>query len=203
LTPQSPYTDDARNRQQTSTPPTDSAGWRTEYAAQRVEATFFDSNHARRGEREAADEDLTMHTETCPFCDWSGAANSYPDHLTDCDGVDDGQLVADGGVDLPERGDERVDRDTDGDGRVLVLDVHADARADTWVVEALDDTVAAVNPEYPADEPVVAAVYVDALEDVGIADRPVDDVEHAANLGEVGVYHFPASRLASREWVEA
>lgn len=110
-----------------------------------------------------------------------------------------GEIVADGGVAPPERGEERVDREATSDGRVLVLDVHTDDRADTWVVEELGETVAAVNPEYPDDDPVVAAVYVDALEDAEIADRSPDEVEHAANLGEVGVYHFPASRLAGEE----
>lgn len=200
---ETPTNDHERTETETSTPPTDSSGWRAEYAAQEVEPPVFDSNDDERERDEPHDYDTKMRTQTCPFCGWTGAANDYPNHLTGCDRADEATALADGGVDLPERGDERTDREASSGDRVLVLDVHTDAHADTWLVDAIDDTVAAVNPEYPDDDPVVEAVYVDALEDVGIADRSPDEVEHAAELGESGVYHFPASRLAAVDEVKA
>lgn len=88
-------------------------------------------------------------------------------------------LRADGGEEIPfEVGDRVVDRDADDPSPAQVVGL-PDESAKNTVIEKLDQTVAEVNPDYPADDPVVAIKFV----------SPVD------NRPEGTTYEYPASRL--------
>jgi len=104
---------------------------------------------------------------------------------------------ADGGrYILPTSGSRVRDRDGDEDDELLVVRVHHDTRAADHRIDALDATVADVNPNYDADAPVVEAVYVDELESLG-GWRTVEDVRDAVSFDAVKCYSFPADRLAA------
>lgn len=108
-------------------------------------------------------------------------------------------LRADGGqYTLPAVGARVSDRDTDGDG-LVVVDVRERTRADDLVLDELDEldglTVADVNPEYDPGAPVADAVYVDELEAALDTWRGVEDVKDAVSFGAVASYSFPADRL--------
>lgn len=113
-------------------------------------------------------------------------------------GVDDThEPRADGGrYILPSEGSRVRDRDGDEDDELLVIRVHDDTRADDHRIDALDATVAGVNPEHDPDAPVVEGVYIDELEDLD-GWRTVADVRDAVAEGAVGGYSFPADRLAA------
>lgn len=104
---------------------------------------------------------------------------------------------ADGGrYILPGEGSRVRDRDGDEDDELLVVRVHEDTRAGDHRIDALDATVAGVNPEHDPDAPVVEAVYVDELEELD-AWRTVEDVRDAVSFGAINSYPFPADRLAA------
>jgi hypothetical protein len=111
--------------------------------------------------------------------------------LCDACRLEPGDVVTDRETDrreAPERpsGEERpVSRETDD--RLVVVRVTSD-RADDVSVESADTTVAdyATNEGYPADDPVVEAVY---LADLG----PTGDPRQSRR------YSFPLSRLVSVE----
>jgi hypothetical protein len=108
-----------------------------------------------------------------------------------------GDMRADGGrYILPSEGSRVRDRDGDEDDELLVVRVHPDTPADDHRIDALDATVADVNPEYDPDAPVVEAVYADELESLD-GWRTVADVRDAVAEGAVGGYSFPADRLAA------
>lgn len=113
-------------------------------------------------------------------------------------GVDDThEPRADGGrYILPSEGSRVRDRDEEDDEELLVVRVREDTRADDHRIDALDATVADVNPEYDPDAPVVEAVYVDELESLD-GRRTVEGVRDAVADGDVGSYSFPADRLAA------
>jgi hypothetical protein len=112
---------------------------------------------------------------------------------------DDHELRADGGSRyiLPSVGTRVRDRDDEDGEDLLVVDV-SDTPADERTIDAIDATVADVNPEYDPDAPTVEAVYLDELEhalDGGW--RSVEDVKDAISFDAVRSYTFPADRLAS------
>lgn len=89
------------------------------------------------------------------------------------------------------------DRD-DEDGEELLVVGVSDTPAGERTIDAIDATVADVNPEYDPDAPTVEAVYLDELEhalDGGW--RSVEDVKDAISFDAVRSYTFPADRLAS------
>jgi len=108
-------------------------------------------------------------------------------------------LRADGGTatTLPSTGDRVRDRETDGD-ELLVVEIHADARADEYEIEALEHaTVADVNDGYDPRAVVVEAVYLEEADAALDGWRSVEDVRDAVSFGAVNAYAFPADRLAA------
>jgi hypothetical protein len=87
-----------------------------------------------------------------------------------------------------------TDRDTEDDDRLRVVGTYEDAAAD-WYLEAIDATVAEVNPEYPADDRVVACAYLEDIHDEHGQGAPVDLVQRSAAFGDLRTYTFPRSRL--------
>ena len=59
-------------------------------------------------------------------------------------------------------GDVAVDRDDPDAARMIVLDPNC-GTADSVHIDAVDATVAALNPEYPPDDLVVECIHVDWL----------------------------------------
>lgn len=97
--------------------PTVSGGWREEYAHQEAPTSFFDSSARERsaepdGEPQP-DLTQTMDTTDCPFCSWTGPANSFPAHVPECPGKDSGE-PADAGRERPPK---RTTRATAGGGK--------------------------------------------------------------------------------------
>jgi hypothetical protein len=113
-------------------------------------------------------------------------------------GVDDTHDPrADGGrYILPSEGSRVRDRESDEDDELLVVRVHDDTRADDHRIDAVDATVAEVNPEYDPAAPVVEGVYADELEALD-GWRTVEDVRDAVSFDAVNSYTFPADRLAA------
>lgn len=87
-----------------------------------------------------------------------------------------------------------TDREADDDDRLRVVGVYDDT-ADEWRIDQIDATVAEVNPEYPADDRVVACVYREDIIDQHGQGAPVDVVQRSAADGDLRVYTFPRSRL--------
>lgn len=102
-----------------------------------------------------------------------------------------------------------IDADSDPhDSGVLVVTNVTDTRADAHTIDAIEQSVADVNPAYPDADPVVEAAYVPELDTVIGPDRwrawaVDDDADWLTHLGEhcrvwslhVKRYSFPASRL--------
>lgn len=59
-------------------------------------------------------------------------------------------------------GDEVLDREADEPGTMIVLDPDR-GRADATHIEALEATVAEVNPDYPTDDRVVECIHAEWL----------------------------------------
>jgi hypothetical protein len=87
-----------------------------------------------------------------------------------------------------------TDRDTEDDDRLRVVGTYED-RADEWVIDDLDATVAELNPEYPPDDRVVACAYLEDVRAEHGQGAPVDVVQRSAAFGDLRTYTFPRSRL--------
>lgn len=103
-----------------------------------------------------------------------------------------------------EIGECRRDRERD-EKEVVVVASH-DVAASGFGVVATGRTVAEHNPEYPADDRVIEAVYVDSVTtEIGSAQQDsaeaLTDLARKDELDEAGVraYAFPESRLAPSE----
>jgi hypothetical protein len=123
---------------------------------------------------------------TCPNCDRDDGAGRY--------GGNTGRLVADGGRPAIGAGDRVRDLESDSEERLLVVGVR-DTVAGEYIIAELGESVAAVNPGYPAEDPVAVAVYVDDVESRLDGWRSVEDVLDAVALDALRSYSFPASRL--------
>lgn len=105
---------------------------------------------------------------------------------------------ADGGrYVLPTVGSRVRDRDGDDGDELLVVNVDGTTTAADHTIEALDATVADVNPAYDPAAPVVEAVYVEELEAALDGWRGVEDVKDAISFDAIASYTFPVDRLAS------
>jgi len=103
---------------------------------------------------------------------------------------------------LPDTGSRVLDRNTDERDELLVVEVHPEVRAADHVIDAIDATVADMNPEYDADAPVVEAVYTVEVDERLDGWRSVEDLRDAVEFGAINSYSFPADRLASTGEVE-
>lgn len=146
----------------------------------------------------------------CPFCEWRGANNQYPDHLAECSAkvsTDDtraGQaLLADGAGFTPKPGALVVDRDDDSPqpSVALVLDT-VNVRADRYRLDALDGrTVAELNPEYPADDDVAIIAFLDDLDDAlgDYKQYTTARLREHTRTADIRTYSYPAGRLRPAE----
>jgi len=108
--------------------------------------------------------------------------------------------VTDGGRYLiPNVGSRVVDRDSDGRDELVVTDTHPDTGADRYEIDAIDATVADVNPEYDPAAPVVEAVYAEEVAERLDGWRSVEDLRDAAAFDAINSYSFPVDRLARPE----
>jgi hypothetical protein len=96
---------------------------------------------------------------------------------------------------LPSPGGRASDREDD-EAELIVLDVHPEARADSWVIDDTGDTVAEHNPGYGADSPVAECVYAEDTD--GLPSwRSVEDLRDAVEFDAIASYAFPVDRLAA------
>lgn len=94
-----------------------------------------------------------------------------------------------------EVGDRAVDREDYDDAEVVVVYRHKGRTAAEYEIEALGETVAAVNPGYEADDDVVEAVYAEEAEAIAGAWRDVAQLRDAVAFHGLRSYSFPAGRL--------
>ncbi|GAA0464500.1 hypothetical protein MUK72_19390 (plasmid) [Halococcus dombrowskii] len=92
------------------------------------------------------------------------------------------------------------DRESDDDSQMIVLKIR-DISARAYHIDAIDQTVAEANPEYPPHEPVVDVVFVADIEDaVGINWEADDilrmDADDQLERADIQRYAYPISRLA-------
>jgi hypothetical protein len=102
-----------------------------------------------------------------------------------------------------ESGQRADDRESEVESQVLVLGARGQT-AEECYVSAINQTVAEVNPEYPASDPVADVAFVEGIEDALGLDWSADDVLQLAADGDLGRarikhYAYPESRLAPRE----
>jgi len=109
--------------------------------------------------------------------------------------------VPDGGREiLPNVGNRVADREDD-EAELIILDVHAGARADKWTIRAMGDTVADHNPTYAPDSSVVEAVYTEDAARLP-SWQTVADLRAAVEANVLASYVFPAGRVAVPGGVE-
>lgn len=101
------------------------------------------------------------------------------------------------------RGQRARDRDGDGESQMLVLGVR-DIPAREHHIDAIGQTVAEANPEYPADDPIADVAFVESIENALGIDWDVDDVLQLDADGDldrarIKRYAYPVSRLAPVE----
>lgn len=68
------------------------------------------------------------------------------------------------------------DCESDDDNEMVVLRIRALTSAREHHIDAIDQTVAEANPEYPASDPVVDVAFVSDIEDALGTDWKADDV---------------------------
>ena len=102
-------------------------------------------------------------------------------------------------------GDRVVDASPSGaPSPMRVVDL-PETTAEEHYIEAIGQTVAKVNDDYPADDSVVGVVFESSLRDDWSEKSPADAKQAAEAVrtsGNVTVYHFPASRTnpVSEDW---
>lgn len=99
-----------------------------------------------------------------------------------------------------EGGQRARDRESEDDSQVLVLGPHGETAEDCHI-EAIGQTVAEANPEYPASDSVADVVFVEDTEDsMGIGFGTDDVLELYADgdldRARIKMYGYPESRLA-------
>ena len=95
------------------------------------------------------------------------------------------------------------DQDNPEENPALVLEAHA-IPADEFGLVALQRTVASLNTQYPADDPVIRVVFIESLDTVHgdweveeILDKRVDPVGKLPS--GIRTYCYPQSRLRDIE----
>lgn len=151
----------------------------------------------------------TLPREDCPFCTWRGPNNKYAKHLTECEKKDAGQdsragtaeaTLTDGGArPEPSAGMLVYDRDEDAQRRstALVLDT-VNVPAEQYVIPDADcQTVAELNPHYPARAHVAVVAFTDDLDDVlGDYRRySLSRLREHTRSSEIRAYSYPKPRL--------
>lgn len=96
------------------------------------------------------------------------------------------------------------DRESNDTEEMVVLRIRALTTARERHIDAIGQTVAEVNPEYPASDPVVEVAFVGDIEDALGIDWEADDVVELFQSGQferarIDHYAYPASRLADGE----
>jgi hypothetical protein len=113
-------------------------------------------------------------------------------------------------VEEPEKATELLhgqrvrDRESDDDSQMVVLRIRAVTSAREHHIDAIDQTVAEANPEYPASDPVVDVAFVEGIEDALGIDWKADDVvelfqDDQLSRARINHYAYPISRLAAVE----
>lgn len=116
------------------------------------------------------------------------------------DAEDVREAFTDGGrYRLPSVGSRVLDRDSGERDELIVIDTQPDTRAGDCRIDAIDATVAGVNPEYDPDAPVVEAVFAEEADDRLDGWRTAEDLVDAVEFNAINSYSFPADRLARRE----
>jgi hypothetical protein len=102
-------------------------------------------------------------------------------------------VTDDGPPDL-EPGDRAIDREDRDDAVVVVVFVH-DATAGDYTIEALGETVSAVNPGYSPRDRVIEAVYLTEAE-AALGDwANTGQLRDAVAFDGLRSYSFPEARL--------
>ena len=102
-----------------------------------------------------------------------------------------------------ESGQRAVDHESDDDSQVLVLGARGKVAEDCHI-EAINQTVAGANPEYPANDPVADVAFVESIETALGIEWSADDVLQLVADGDlerarIKHYAYPESRLAPAE----
>jgi hypothetical protein len=102
-----------------------------------------------------------------------------------------------------EAGQRARDQESEGESQVLVLGASGKTAEECYIA-AISQTVAEVNPEYPASDPVADVAFVKGIEDALGLDWSAGDVLQLAADGDldrarIKRYAYPESRLAPRE----
>lgn len=131
--------------------------------------------------------------------------------MTTDDTNTDGQDGQDGEVCIPEDPSDYTDAgqfvdDREGTGTLVVI-AKTGRPANSHVIASVGETVAELNPEYPADDEVVFCAYRNALDATfGVVWREYKPTFLAHQVGDKGVpvYSYPVTRLAPKpgEWVD-
>ena len=116
---------------------------------------------------------------------------------------DNGEESQPTGLRYFEAGQRALDRESDDGSEVLVLGTNGKAAEECYIA-AIGETVAEVNPEYPASDAVADVAFIEDIEDaMGIGWEASEVIELYA-LGEldrarITQYAYPENRLAPVE----
>ena len=96
------------------------------------------------------------------------------------------------------------DRESDDDSQMLVLRIRALTSAREHHIDAIDQTVAEANPDYPTSDPVVDVAFIESIEAALGIDWEADDVvelfqDDQFDRARINHYAYPISRLAAVE----
>ena len=100
-------------------------------------------------------------------------------------------------------GQRVCDRDSDDDSQMVVLRIR-DTPAREHHIDAIDQTVAEANSDYPSHEPVVDVAFVADIEDAVGIDWEADyvlrmDADDQLDRARIQRYAYPISRLTAVE----
>lgn len=114
-------------------------------------------------------------------------------------GVETGHLHGRRVVDVTQPPDER--------GRMVVVDVSLDTRADEFDIPALGQTVAETNERFPSNDPVVTVAFADSLTaavgnawehwdaGAGFTEKLAETATEWGTTAALRTYSYPAGRL--------
>ena len=113
------------------------------------------------------------------------------------------RTISETGLRRFESGQRARDRESDNESEMLVLGAHGKT-AEECDISAINQTVAEVNPEYPASDPVADVVFVEGIETALGLGWEADDVLQLDADGDldrarIQRYAYPESRLAAVE----